>query len=762
MFSIVGVRQSHVAKISGTPVIVGPNETILDAALREGLAFPNVCRVGGCGTCRCKLMDGQVRETTDTGYLLSQREIDEGWILACQSRPRSDIAIKVELGTSAGGSSIQGKVVAKQMLTPDICRIDVQLDGRLDYRPGQFADLTFETLPNVTRSYSFSTAVRASDVVSFTIRRVHGGALSMHIINHAIVGERLTVNGPGGNFWMRQGDEPILMVGGGSGLSPLLAMLEEMDLACGHRPVTLLFGARAEEDLFALEQIDRYARTWSAPFNFVPVLSGSATGSAWQGRRGMVHDVVREFATDAKAAYLCGPPQMVDAVAAELDAVGIPAEHIHADRFVQRAAPASGHFAGVVGQAREPARLFDYLKFILFHAVGLASVVTLLAGGPWTTIGLIAILAYYLVGDAIGGDDTTTPAFRNPKLLTAQLWLTVPTLSWIVFTAIWTVSPGDPLGYGAFISGITGYDLVAARDGTATIHHFSGLMLTGLIIALIGTITAHELTHRTWDPISLFLGRVLLAFSIDCAFSIEHVYGHHRYVSTEHDPATAPRGRSVYAHILISTMRGNVSAWRIEKERLHRRRLAVYSWHNTYLRGLAMTGVIVALAYAMGGVVAALCFLFCAAIGKALLEIVNYMEHYGMVRLIDTPVEPRHSWNTNKRISSWTMFNLTRHSHHHAQGEVPFQDLMPLPDSPMMVGGYLTTIVATLVPPLWHRLMTPKVVEWDNRYAAADERELIRKANLRSGIKAFVEREIANGQRRLNLPSSMVVKTDDA
>ena len=121
-----------------------------------------------------------------------------------------------------------------------------------------------------------------------------------------------------------------------------------------------------------------------------------------------------------------------------------------------------------------------------------------------------------------------------------------------------------------------------------------------------------------------------------------------------------------------------------------------------------------------------------------MLEIVNYMEHYGMVRNPATPVQPRHSWNTNRRISSWAMFNLTRHSHHHAQGEVPYQDLRPFPDAPMMIGGYLTTILVAMIPPLWHHLMTPKVLAWDRDFASEEERQLANEANRRSRIPAMV------------------------
>jgi fatty-acid desaturase len=232
----------------------------------------------------------------------------------------------------------------------------------------------------------------------------------------------------------------------------------------------------------------------------------------------------------------------------------------------------------------------------------------------------------------------------------------------------------------------------------------------------------------------MLIGRWLLAFSFDTNFSIEHVYGHHRYVSTLEDPATAPRGRNVYHHILASTIRGNISAWKIEADRLRKKRLGLYSWHNAVLRGQLMSAMLVALAFAMGGPQAAAFFIVCALWGKSLLEIVNYMEHYGMVRNPATPVQPRHSWNTNRRISSWTMFNLTRHSHHHAQGEVPYQELKPYPDAPMMINGYLTTILIAMIPPLWHKLMTPKVLAWDRDYATAEELDLAARANDKSGI----------------------------
>jgi alkane 1-monooxygenase len=383
--------------------------------------------------------------------------------------------------------------------------------------------------------------------------------------------------------------------------------------------------------------------------------------------------------------------------------------------------------------ARNPAGLLQYLKFSSFHVAGLFSAAALVAGGSFLTAGLLVVLAAYLVGDAVLGDDASTPDYRRPALLTAQLWLAFPLLTLIVFAAVWGVSPGDPLGFGAAVSRLTGHDVLAAREATTPGHRFSAFVLTGLMIGMVGTIPAHELVHRTWDRLSLAVGRALLAFSLDTAFAIEHVHGHHRYVATAEDPATAPRGRNVWAHVVSSTVRGNLGAWRIESERLRRGCRGVLSWHNAFLRGQLASALLVALALAMGGGRAALFFVACALWGKALLEIVNYMEHYGLVRDPGTPVAPRHSWNSNRRVSSWTMFNLTRHSHHHAQGDVPYQDLEPYRDAPRMIGGYLATIVVAMVPPLWHRLMAPRILAWDRHHAAGNERALAAAANARSG-----------------------------
>jgi NAD(P)H-flavin reductase/ferredoxin len=719
-------HSSPTLTVNGRLVALRPKETILDAALRSGVAFPNSCRVGGCGTCKCKLVAGDVNELTETAYLLSEEELGERTVLACQAVPTSDVTVEVDLREGPASETRRGEVVAQERLTHDIVSLTVRLDAPLAYKAGQFANVRFGSLPDHVRPYSFAAPPDPRGHVRFCIRHVPGGEVSTFATTRDLTGEALTIAGPLGEFWLRDADAPLVFVAGGSGLPPLLAMLEEAAAAKTSRPATLFFGARTQADLYDLDRIERVAATWNGTFRFVPVLSEEPADSAWQGARGYVDAAFAGHVDPDVHAYLCGPPAMIDAATRTLARLGVAANQIRTDRFVTRGETGANANADETPSIapEKPAGFFDYAKFFGFHAVGLVALATLFAGGRGITFGLLAVVAFYVLGDGFGGDDKSTPNYRTPWVLTVQLWFALPLLALIAFASVWGVSETDVFGAGAFVRDVFGYDALAAREATTWPHHISAWVLTGLMIGMVGTIPAHELTHRTWDKVSMFVGRWLLAFSFDTSFAIEHVYGHHRYVATTEDPATAPRGRNVYAHIVLSTLRGNVSAWHIEASRLRKRGLSLFSFHNEFLRGHAMSLLLVCTTYAMGGVTAAVYFAACALLGKALLEVVNYMEHYGMVRVPTEPVRPRHSWNSTRRLSSWTLFNLTRHSHHHAQGEVPYHKLRPYPDAPQMIGGYLTTILVALVPPLWHALMTPKVRSWDEHHASPAERGL--------------------------------------
>ncbi|HEX2677223.1 MAG TPA: 2Fe-2S iron-sulfur cluster-binding protein, partial [Polyangiales bacterium] len=546
-------------QINDTAITVEPKETVLQAALRNGIDFPNSCRVGGCGTCKCKLSDGKVKELTETGYLLTHEELEQGYILACQSVPQSDLRIEVDLDR-ARARGIAGRIVGQDKLTHDITRITIQLDQPIPYRAGQFANVSFDDVRGVIRSYSFATPSLRDALVSFMIRKVPGGVLSTLVNDENVIGRSVHVDGPQGDFFLRDGDTPLLFVAGGSGLAPILAILKDALAAGTTRSATLLFGAREQKDLYALAEIAEIAAKWQGKFRFVPVLSAAEGDASWKGERGFVTEKIPELLEAGAQTYLCGPPVMIDGAIELLHARGVARENIHFDRFTTQADAAQPVAAGSAAameaeSAAEDAGVLQYLKYFAFHFIGLLATGAMFAGGKLAMFGLLAVLVLYMLGDAVLGDDTSTPKFRHPQILTAQLWLALPLLSMIVFAAVWSMSPGDPFGVGAFLQSILNkqhlfhYDIFEQRAANTLGQHFSIFVLTGLMIGMIGTITAHELTHRTWDPISMLVGRWLLAFSFDTSFAIEHVYGHHRYVSTTIDPATAPRGRNVYFHI---------------------------------------------------------------------------------------------------------------------------------------------------------------------------------------------------------------------
>jgi alkane 1-monooxygenase len=369
--------------------------------------------------------------------------------------------------------------------------------------------------------------------------------------------------------------------------------------------------------------------------------------------------------------------------------------------------------------------MFHYLKFTNYFITTLLGVSSVLLAQYWILLGFGVFIIFYIVGDTFFGEDLSQPNLTKKWALDAMLYASVPTTFILMTVCIWLVTPFNwPIMH--WLSSAIGYDFVAAKANTHIIEILVAVVFCGLMLSGIATVVGHELIHRIGNKKAITTGRWLLSLSFDASFSIEHVFNHHIHVATENDPVTAPRGRSIYKHVPIAIWGTNKSAWQIEAKRLKRKKKGVLSLHNQYITGWLMTAAwlgFVFLVASWQGV------LFVAGIGlvaKVVLEIVNYMEHYGLVRHPRERVMPKHSWNTNRRISCWAMFNLPRHSHHHAKGAVPFEKLEAMPDAPVMIGGYISTIVLVLLPPLWYRLMRPKLQHWDDTMANENELSILR------------------------------------
>lgn len=280
----------RVARLAGSEgqFAVAPQHTLLQAALESGIDFPHHCTVGTCGTCRCRLVQGDVRSILDFSYTLSAAELEAGYILACQALLKTDIVIEAPLGQVPTHplEDYRGTVTSLRRLSRDIIALRITLDRPLLYTAGQFAELTLPGLER-QRSYSFAAPVLpgGSRDIEFHVRHVSGGAFTDWLFAADRRGETIPVRGPNGAFWLRAADAPLLCVAGGTGMAPLLAVLEDALQRGVMRPVTYLYGARTAQDLYAEDRLEALARAWPTTFNFIPVLSEEPGGSAWDGRR---------------------------------------------------------------------------------------------------------------------------------------------------------------------------------------------------------------------------------------------------------------------------------------------------------------------------------------------------------------------------------------------------------------------------------------------------------------------------------------------
>lgn len=248
------------------------------------------------------------------------------------------------------------------------------------------------------------------------------------------------------------------------------------------------------------------------------------------------------------------------------------------------------------------------------------------------------------------------------------------------------------------------------------VYEWVGFILSsGVITGAIGMTVAHELCHSP-QKLDGFWARTILVGVCYMHFVIEHVYGHHARVATPHDPATARFGESLYRFYFRSVFGGYRSAWSLERERLMKRRLAFWSHHNQMIWFLVVPVAFTAMmGWAFGGLAVAF-FLVQAVVGFSYLEVINYVEHYGLERqqLANgryEKVDPRHSWNSDHPVSNCLLFGLPTHSDHHARATKPYQILSTVEGAPQLPSSYPVMLPLAFITPLWRKVMDPLVAQ---------------------------------------------------
>jgi len=328
----------------GIEIEVNEDETVLNAAFRQGVSLTHGCREGQCSACKSFLLDGDLEMEKYSTFALPEYESDEGYVLLCRSHAYSDLEVELinydedilRLGIPI--ETFQTTIEEIEPLTHDIRRLvlrPVASEKKLRFNAGQYASIRIPGTEEY-RAYSMANTPRNIDTLEFIIKVFPGGRFSGLLDGGFTLGQTVEIKGPYGVFMLREKtDSDIICVGGGSGMAPLWSLLNDMAERGIKRKATYYYGARTRKDLFYLDRLKQLAERLPG-FRFVPALSMATAEDEWDGETGFITDVLDR---DLKAghmhtqAYLCGPPPMIDAAIPVLVRKGISEDRIFFDKF---------------------------------------------------------------------------------------------------------------------------------------------------------------------------------------------------------------------------------------------------------------------------------------------------------------------------------------------------------------------------------------------------------------------------------------------
>ncbi len=310
------------------------DQTVADASYRQRINIPLDCRDGACGTCKALCESGTYDGGTYIDDALSGDEAARGYVLPCSMRPRSDLVLQIASTSDIAktqAATYTGTLVGLDRLSATTIRFAVDITNRseLAFLPGQYVNITVPGTGQ-TRSYSFSNAPH-EDRLTFLVKLTPGGLMSDYLDKRATVGDTLTFTGPHGSFFLREAERPVLMLAGGTGLAPILAMLRKMRADGSRRKVHLIYGVKADVDVVELDQLTEIASTLTG-FTWDHCVSDPATRAANQGRVMTLIRPAHLYDGDV-AIYLCGPPAMVESVRTHVNGTGIEPTGFYYEKF---------------------------------------------------------------------------------------------------------------------------------------------------------------------------------------------------------------------------------------------------------------------------------------------------------------------------------------------------------------------------------------------------------------------------------------------
>ena len=376
------------------------------------------------------------------------------------------------------------------------------------------------------------------------------------------------------------------------------------------------------------------------------------------------------------------------------------------------------------------------VRYFLAPALILLSMLGVVAGGAWVWSGVVLLGLGIVIDTAIqihtkgAGVDKNGDTMGIPALQNSVMYLMLPVFILLQLALAWRVYQylnGVPVGDPGTVLGLPG--IYGLESGLTGLQLLGATLSTG-IFAGIGIIYGHELAHT--KGFSFVISRWMMALSGASHFCYAHVYNHHLELGCEDDPATAPRGRSLYMHLPISHLGQSNFLYNMEKQRLARRRKPFLTWENRWLRGYAMSLPTIFLFWFAGGWLGLGAMTLVWVIANFELEALNYMEHYGLIREKGEPIDYRHSWDNDTAFTSWFFIEIGRQADHHDRGETHFWELDDV-GAPNTGLGYFSLFALALVPPLFHAFMKPKLLAWDRELASDGERRIAAQMNRIAG-----------------------------
>lgn len=390
---------------------------------------------------------------------------------------------------------------------------------------------------------------------------------------------------------------------------------------------------------------------------------------------------------------------------------------------------------GIMAPARS---VWAYLRFFVPIALSLGVIYALIVGPANVLVGVLAVLLGLSLAERLAGDDEQSRTYGHPRIFVWMLWTYFPVSLVAFWSFIWMLAHGhnggDLFGLAALMQSLSGFDMIAAHAGDGWGSYLIGALLFSQIASIGSVSIGHELSHRTWEPYSVFSSRACSLFGLFTYYAIEHPYGHHFTVGTPADSSTALRGESVYRYFLRTAPQDYQTAWAIEKDRLDKLGLPTMTWRNRLLQGWAAEAALVLFVFAVSGLMGLFWFLLAVFNAHFGYKLGTYSQHYGIVRVPGSEIKAHHSWDSFNRVTNWFVDNIGRHSQHHLDPQREFWRLEDVhaPRLPHNM-GYFQAIGLAIIPALWHRTWSPALLEWDRLHASPEERRLAHEANLRSG-----------------------------